>query len=66
VGIAAAEALAATLSPPDAHRAQDLDAGLWMRSSPVLGGIGYAGERLLSASRAGLGIDGVAAGVRTT
>jgi L-Ala-D/L-Glu epimerase len=66
VGIAAAEALAATLSSPDAQRAQDLDAGLWMRSSPVLGGIGYAGERLLSARRAGLGIDGVAAGVRTT
>ncbi|WP_157156165.1 dipeptide epimerase [Diaminobutyricimonas sp. LJ205] len=63
VGIAAAEALAATLGARDAHRAQDLDAGLWMSSSPVNGGIDYAGERLLSRATAGLGIDGLAAGV---
>lgn len=63
VGIAAAEALAATLAPRDAQRAQDLDAGLWLTSSPVVGGIAYAGQKIVSPTRTGLGIDGLATGM---
>jgi L-alanine-DL-glutamate epimerase-like enolase superfamily enzyme len=64
VGIAAAASLASLVPPPaDAVRgrsaAQDLDGGLWLAASPVLGGAGYAGRTISLASAPGLGISGL-------
>jgi len=62
VGIAAAAALAAAVATPGpdgAPRAQDLDGGLWLRQSPVEGGIAYDGERIIVPEAPGLGITGI-------
>lgn len=58
VGVAAAASLAAVLRPEAVH---DLDAGLWLRASPVRGGLRYAGELAQLADAPGLGIEGLAA-----
>jgi len=60
VGIAAAAAIAGTLAGADGARAQDLDAGLWLRSSPVVGGALYRGDVVVPAGDPGLGIRGIA------
>jgi L-Ala-D/L-Glu epimerase len=60
VGIAAAAAIASTLGPADGVRAQDLDAGLWLRSSPVVGGAHYRHDVVVAAQAPGLGITGIA------
>jgi L-alanine-DL-glutamate epimerase-like enolase superfamily enzyme len=60
VGIAAAAAIAGTLAEVDGARAQDLDAGLWLLSSPVAGGALYRGDVVVSAPEPGLGIRGIA------
>jgi L-alanine-DL-glutamate epimerase-like enolase superfamily enzyme len=60
VGITAAAAIAGTLAAADGARAQDLDAGLWLRSSPVVGGATYRGDVVLPAPDPGLGIKGLA------
>jgi L-alanine-DL-glutamate epimerase-like enolase superfamily enzyme len=60
VGIAAAAAIASTLSPADGARAQDLDAGLWLRNSPVTGGTLYRNDAVVSSLDPGLGITGIA------
>ena len=62
VGIAAAAAIAGTLAPADGVRAQDLDAGLWLRSSPVVGGALYRHDVIVPAPAPGLGITGIARG----
>lgn len=60
VGIAAAAACVSTLAPADRQRAHDLDAGLWLRASPVRGGVNYHGDTVLPGAGAGLGIHGLA------
>ncbi len=60
VGIASTVAVAGTLAAADVRRAQDLDAGLWLAWSPVLGGVQYRGDAVGSAQGAGLGIEGLA------
>ena len=60
VGIAAAAAIAGTLATADGARAQDLDAGLWLRSSPVAGGAQYRDDVVVPARGPGLGIGGIA------
>lgn len=57
VGVASAASLAAAVGPTAVH---DLDAGLWLRSSPVVGGLAYAGDRAVLADAPGLGIRGLA------
>lgn len=57
VGVASAASLAAAIRPDAVH---DLDAGLWLRSSPVAGGLEYAGDRAVLSEAAGLGILGLA------
>jgi L-alanine-DL-glutamate epimerase-like enolase superfamily enzyme len=59
VGIAAAAAVAGTLATADRARAQDLDAGLWLRSSPVVGGAIYHHDVVVPARDPGLGIRGI-------
>jgi len=60
VGIAAAAAVAAAVDAGAASTiAHDLDAGLWMRESPVAGGIRYDGETVHLADAPGLGITGL-------
>jgi L-alanine-DL-glutamate epimerase-like enolase superfamily enzyme len=65
VGIAAAASLAAIMGAgidagagvgAGAGRDQDLDGGLWLRSSPVTGGARYEGKVIRLASGPGLGI----------
>jgi L-alanine-DL-glutamate epimerase-like enolase superfamily enzyme len=60
VGISAAAAVAGALATADGVRAQDLDAGLWLRSSPVVGGALYCGDIVVPARDPGLGIRGIA------
>jgi L-alanine-DL-glutamate epimerase-like enolase superfamily enzyme len=60
VGIAAAAAIAGTLAPADGARAQDLDAGLWLGRSPVVGGARYRHDVVVPAQAPGLGITGLA------
>jgi len=60
VGIASAAAVVNTLTPSDAGRAQDLDAGLWLRCSPVEGGANYRHDIVVPAQHPGLGIKGLA------
>ncbi|WP_026940021.1 mandelate racemase/muconate lactonizing enzyme family protein [Humibacter albus] len=57
-GTAAASAASPSASPKlaAAPMAHDLDAGLWMRRSPVHGGIRYEGETVHLAEAPGLGI----------
>ncbi len=62
VGIASAAALVSALAPADVARAQDLDAGLWLRSSPVVGGVRYHHDTVVPARGPGLGITGLAPG----
>ncbi|WP_448808861.1 mandelate racemase/muconate lactonizing enzyme family protein [Agromyces bauzanensis] len=57
VGVAAAASLAAAIRPEAVH---DLDAGLWLRSSPVVGGLDYRGDRAVLAEAPGLGIRSLA------
>lgn len=56
VGVATAASLAAAIGPAVVH---DLDAGLWLRSSPVVGGLVYAGDRAVLGDGPGLGIRGL-------
>ncbi|WP_199182357.1 enolase C-terminal domain-like protein [Cryobacterium sp. Y11] len=67
VGITAAAAFVSMLSLADRQRAQDLDAGLWLRSSPVRGGASYRGDMVLpgSGSGFGLGINGLTGPTKT-
>lgn len=57
VGVGSAASLAAAIRPEAVH---DLDAGLWLRASPVNGGLAYAGDRAVLADAPGLGIRGLA------
>jgi L-alanine-DL-glutamate epimerase-like enolase superfamily enzyme len=60
VGIAAASCVAALVdSRSESAAAHDLDAGLWLRESPVLGGIAYDGETVVVSDEPGLGIRGL-------
>ena len=60
VGIAAASAVAAVVDGRSGYTtAHDLDAGLWLSESPVLGGIGYHGETVTMSAEPGLGIRGL-------
>ncbi|NYE96418.1 L-alanine-DL-glutamate epimerase-like enolase superfamily enzyme [Psychromicrobium silvestre] len=56
VAISAAAALAATLP----EMAQDLDGGLWLRSSPVVGGAVYQGPEITLPDVPGLGVTALA------
>jgi L-alanine-DL-glutamate epimerase-like enolase superfamily enzyme len=62
VGVAAAAALASALSSRDPARpaADDLDMGLWLTHSPVLGGVDYEAETIHLADAPGTGIIGLA------
>lgn len=60
VGVAAVAALAAAFSPDLVH---DLDAARWLRLSPVIGGIRYEADAILLSPSAGIGVEGLAAGV---
>ncbi len=53
VGVASAASLAVAVRPGAVH---DLDAGLWLRASPVDGGLAYAGDRAVLSDAPGLGI----------
>jgi L-alanine-DL-glutamate epimerase-like enolase superfamily enzyme len=60
VGIAAAAALAAALDAEvDEHRCHDLDGGLWLTHSPVVGGVSYDVDHVVLANDAGTGITGL-------
>jgi L-alanine-DL-glutamate epimerase-like enolase superfamily enzyme len=60
VGIAAAAAVAAVIDARSGQTtAHDLDAGLWLSESPVLGGIRYDEETVTMPGRSGLGIRGL-------
>ena len=59
VGIAAAASVSAALGLGEP---QDLDAGLWLASSPVEGGARYDGDHIMLADAPGLGIAGLALG----
>jgi L-alanine-DL-glutamate epimerase-like enolase superfamily enzyme len=62
VGIAAAAAVAAAVDAASgAPTAHDLDAGLWLSASPVLGGVRYDGQTVTMPDRPGLGILGLRA-----
>ncbi|MDR6866192.1 L-alanine-DL-glutamate epimerase-like enolase superfamily enzyme [Microbacterium resistens] len=56
VGVAAAAHLAAAVAPDVVH---DLDAALWLRTAPVIGGIAAAGDTLLLDANAGPGTVGL-------
>jgi L-alanine-DL-glutamate epimerase-like enolase superfamily enzyme len=59
VAVGASAALAATLGSATAT-AQDLDSGLWLSASPVVGGLAYRGPVLQAMTVPGLGIRGLA------
>ncbi|MGO2520291.1 MAG: enolase C-terminal domain-like protein [Microbacterium sp.] len=61
VGVGATAQLAAAFAPDTVH---DLDAALWLRQSPVSGGISYESDTILLSDGAGLGITGLAPNVR--
>lgn len=61
VGVGATAQLAAAFAPGVVH---DLDAALWLRRSPVSGGIRYDRDRLVLSDEAGLGITGLASDVQ--
>lgn len=54
VGVAAAAAVAGACAP---NRVHDLDGGLWLHGSPVVGGARYERDRILLSERDGLGIE---------
>ncbi|MBW8761528.1 MAG: dipeptide epimerase [Microbacterium sp.] len=56
VGVTAAVHLAAALSPEGIH---DLDAALWLRRSPVVGGIRSAADQLVLGDVVGIGVAGL-------
>jgi L-Ala-D/L-Glu epimerase len=58
VGVAAGASMSTVLDAPRVH---DLDGGLWLARSPVVGGATYEGSRVVLSSAPGLGINGVAA-----
>ena len=62
VGVAAAAALASALTSlnPVRTAVDDLDMGLWLTHSPVIGGVGYEGETIHLADAPGTGITGLA------
>ncbi|HEY6493997.1 MAG TPA: enolase C-terminal domain-like protein [Trebonia sp.] len=60
VGIASAAALASALTAGDAGVAQDLDGGLWLTASPVVGGVAYDGDSITLPELPGTGIRGLA------
>ena len=62
VGVAAAAALASALTSRNPARpaVDDLDMGLWLTRSPVLGGIAYDAETIHLADAPGTGITGLA------
>ncbi|GAA2942399.1 dipeptide epimerase [Microbacterium luteolum] len=57
VGVTATAHLAAVLAPDEVH---DLDAALWLRRSPVIGGIRSEGDVLELGAGLGFGIDALA------
>jgi L-alanine-DL-glutamate epimerase-like enolase superfamily enzyme len=57
VGVSAAAHLASTFAPDAVH---DLDAALWLRRSPVVGGVTATAGTLHLGSGAGIGVDGLA------
>ena len=61
VGIAGAAALASALQGlgMDVHAPHDLDAGLWLQDSPVIGGVEYHGAEVRFAVASGSGIVGL-------
>lgn len=61
VGVTAAAHLAAAVAPDVVH---DLDAALWLRSSPVVGGVALSGDMLELGSGTGLGITALASDTR--
>lgn len=61
VGVTAAAHLAAAVAPDVVH---DLDAALWLRSSPVVGGVALSGDMLELGSGTGLGITTLASDTR--
>jgi L-alanine-DL-glutamate epimerase-like enolase superfamily enzyme len=61
VGVSAAAHLAAAVAPGVVH---DLDAGFWLRSSPVAGGVQLSGDELDLGSCTGLGITALAPDAR--
>ncbi|CAN7502536.1 dipeptide epimerase [Microbacterium maritypicum] len=61
VGVTAAAHLAAAVAPDVVH---DLDAALWLRSSPVVGGVALSGDMLEPGSGTGLGITTLASDTR--
>ncbi|GAA2050208.1 mandelate racemase/muconate lactonizing enzyme family protein [Leifsonia soli] len=61
VGIASAAAVASALAETGGlHGAQDLDAGLWLASSPVEGGVSYRGPWIRLSDAPGTGISSLA------
>jgi L-alanine-DL-glutamate epimerase-like enolase superfamily enzyme len=56
IGIGAAAALAAAISPTTVH---DLDGAWWLESSPYRGGMAYSGSELVLPDGLGLGVDGL-------
>lgn len=56
VGVTAAAHLAAALSPEETH---DLDAALWLRRSPVVGGARSAADQLELGDVVGIGVAGL-------
>lgn len=61
VGVTAAAHLAAAVAPDVVH---DLDAAVWLRSSPVVGGVALSGDMLELGSGTGLGITALASDAR--
>jgi len=58
VGVSAAAHLAAGVAPGVVH---DLDAALWLRTSPVVGGVTFDADEIVLSAAAGIGIAGLAA-----
>ena len=57
VGVSAAAHLAAAVAPDVVH---DLDAALWLRRSPVSGGVALSGDALDLGAGSGIGVTGLA------
>jgi L-alanine-DL-glutamate epimerase-like enolase superfamily enzyme len=69
VGISAAASLACALESTQAATrggAHDLDAGLWLKGSPITGGAAYEGDVVRLPDVAGLGISGLAANCQSS
>ncbi|MFK4788469.1 mandelate racemase/muconate lactonizing enzyme family protein [Microbacterium sp. ZW T5_56] len=61
VGVASAAAVAGACAPDRVH---DLDGGLWLVGSPVVGGAHYDEDRIILSSLPGLGIQTITEGTR--